>query len=132
MNKIRGRVKELPPPDARSQQELSEVAEAPRSGGSSKRWRKLDQVGEREKRKEILSKCSKINFRKKEHTHTNIKKQKKNDTISKHPQMSTCKMIVCRATVLQTKTKLPPLSWMAEMVAEAHFARTTLGSLRLG
>ena len=52
----RGRVKELPPPDARSQQELSEVAEAPRSGGSSKKWRKLDQVGEKNK---FLSKCSK-------------------------------------------------------------------------
>jgi len=31
----RGRVKELPPPDARSQQKLSKVAEAPKSGGIS-------------------------------------------------------------------------------------------------
>ena len=45
----RGRLKELPPPDARFRQKLSKVAEALKSGGSSKKWRKLDQVGERKK-----------------------------------------------------------------------------------
>ena len=54
------------------------------SRASSKKWRKLKKVAEaRSSRKKIkkkfLSKCSKINSRKK----------KKNDTISKHPQMST-------------------------------------------
>ena len=44
-------VKELPPPDVRSQQKLSEVAEAPKGGGSSKEWWKLDQIGERERKK---------------------------------------------------------------------------------
>ena len=41
----RGRVKELPPPRARSQQELSEVAGALKSGRSSKKWQELNQVG---------------------------------------------------------------------------------------
>ena len=53
---LRGRVKELPPPDVMSQQKLSEVTEALRSGGNSKKWQKLDQVGEEQK---YLSKCSK-------------------------------------------------------------------------
>ena len=50
----RGRVKGLPPHDARFQQKLQEVAEAPRSGGSSKKWRKLDQVGEKRRKKSSL------------------------------------------------------------------------------
>jgi len=49
----RGRAKELPPPDDRFQQKLSEVAEAPKSGGSSKKWRKLQEKAGRK----ITSKC---------------------------------------------------------------------------
>ena len=46
MMQLGGRVRELPPPDASSQQKLQEVAQAPRSGGSSKKWRKLQKVAE--------------------------------------------------------------------------------------
>ena len=74
---FRGRLKELPPPDDRFRQKLSKVAEALKSGGSSKKWRKLDQVGERKS----FSQC--FFFKKKEH-----------DTNSKYPQMSTCKLTV--------------------------------------
>ena len=42
---FRGRVKELPPPHARFQQELSEVAGALRSGRGPKKWQELNQVG---------------------------------------------------------------------------------------
>ena len=77
----RGRVKELLPPDARSQQKLQEVAGAPRSGGSSKKWRKLDQVGEkkekRKREKEFSQNVQKyISKKHKKYTH-NLKKLQK-------------------------------------------------------
>ena len=64
---VKGRFTELPPPDVRFLQKLQKVAEAPRSGGSSKKWRKTDQVGEEKERREVLLKCSKKrgNFREK-------------------------------------------------------------------
>ena len=61
-------------PDVRFRQKLSKVAEALKSGRSSKKWRKLDQVVSLK----VVSKNHK----------------KKNDANSKHPQMYTCKMTV--------------------------------------
>ena len=138
-NKSRGRVKELPPPDVRSQQKLSEVAEAPRSGGSSKEWRKLDQVGEKEK---VPLKVFKNEFQEKKFKKSTpyvlekmfkkeMKKSKKErhnlkTSTNVHLQNDCCVALqYLRAKPIQASATFS----MAEMVAEAHLACTTTSVL---
>ena len=52
---VRGRLKQLPPPDVRFQQKLSKVAEALKSGRSSQKWRIL-QEKKREKKLQRMNK----------------------------------------------------------------------------
>ena len=92
----RGRFKELPPPHARSQQKLQKVAEAAKSGGSCKKWRKLQILAEARTSREKKIRSKRIS--RKEH-----KANRKKTTKERHKRKTSTKLMYTYKMIVVTR-----------------------------